>query len=191
MKLKALIFLSFAILLANCEVTSEVPQIEAPLVLETKALDVTVCDLKNDPAKYNHKRVKLSGNFFRGFEVSSLYDPTCKSNQMIWVESADAMNLNLREELVGVEGLEVEGMNLRPLSEDTIFTKYDELLADGQDVKATVVGTFFSGKKTQFPGEPPRTFYTGYGHMGASSLFIVQEVLSAEPSTAKDKIIVE
>ena len=55
------------------------------------------------------------------------------------------------------EELEVEGMKL-PLTEDTVFTKYDKLLAKGKNVKATVVGTFFSGKKTQFPGEPPELF---------------------------------
>src|SRR5215216_3694831 len=67
-------------------VSAQLIKVEAPSAAETKALEVSVCDLKNDPAKYNHSSVKISGYFSRGFENSSLYDPGCKSDQSIWVE---------------------------------------------------------------------------------------------------------
>lgn len=190
---KARIFLTiFAFLTVSCGVDSQIPQVDAPSVAETpavaemEAVDVTVCDLKNDPAKHNKKLIKVSGYFARGFEVSALYDPSCKSEQVIWVELGGERSVGVMY-CCGVEpkrtreaDLEVEGIKI-PLTEDSIFRKYDDLLAKGKNVKATVVGTFFSGKKMQLSETGP-AFYGGYGHMGIGSLFVVQQVLSAEPT---------
>lgn len=186
-----------ALLTASCGINRQIPQIDAPSVAETpsivktEAIDVTVCDLKNDPAKYNKKPVKVSGNFARGFEVSALYDPSCKSDQVIWVELGGKRSVGVMY-CCGVaptrtreEELEVEGIKM-PLTEDTVFKKYDDLLAKGKNVNATVVGTFLSGEKMQFSEKAP-TYYGGYGHFGIGSLFIVQQVLSAEPTKIKNK----
>lgn len=169
----------------------EVLKIEAPSVAETKAQEPSVCDLKNDPPKYNKSIVKVTGYFSRGFEDSSLYDPSCKSHQWIWVELGGKRSINVMyccgftPKPTREEELEVEGMKLS-LTEDAKFTKYDKLLAHGKNVKATVIGTFLSGEKTQFSEDTP-VFYGGYGHMGIGSLFVVQQVLSVETTKIKDR----
>jgi len=40
---------------------------------------VTVCQLKGDPAAYNHKLVEVTGFVSHAFEDFSLFDPTCSS----------------------------------------------------------------------------------------------------------------
>lgn len=161
----------------------------APSDIETKAQDVTVCDLKNDPAKYNHVSVKLTGYFSRGFEDSTLYDPGCKSEQWIWVElggkkSVDVMYCcGISPKPTRDEELKVEDVSL-PLVDDENLKKYDEILSKGKKVQATVIGTFFSGKKIRYSKDSPE-FYGGYGHMGIGSLFVVQQVISYEK--AKDQ----
>ena len=173
-------------------VDEDIAQVAAPSALETIAQDVSVCDLKNEPAKYNHSLVKLTGYFSRGFEDSTLYDPTCKSNQWIWVELGGKRSIGVMyccgftPERVREQELEVEGVKL-PLTEDATFNQYDEWLSKGKNVKATVIGTFFSGKKVQYSKDSP-AFYGGYGHMGIGSLFIVQQVLSSEVTKTKNKI---
>ena len=106
--------------------SARVLEVEAPSTAETKAQEVSVCDLKNDPAKYNHSMVKVSGYFSRGFEDSTLYDPRCKSRQWIWVElggkrSVDVMYCcGFTPSSTREEELEVEGIKL-PLTEDANF----------------------------------------------------------------------
>jgi len=163
-----------------------------PSVEETTAQDVTVCDLKSDPAKYNHSLVKLTGYFSRGFEDSTLYDPSCKLDQWIWVELGGKRSVgvmyccNVPATRVREQELEVEGVKL-PLTEDVTFNKYDNWLAKGKKVRATVIGTFFSGKKIQYSKDSP-AFYGGYGHMGIGSLFIVQQVVSSEVTKTENKL---
>ena len=153
------------------------------------AVPVTVCDLKNDPAKYNHYTVMLTGFFSRGFEDSSLYDPRCRAQQWIWVELGGTRSVNVMyccgfaPSPYRTRELEVEGIRL-PLTEDLTFTKYDNWLASGKNVKATVIGTFFSGKKGV---NALGSGYGGYGHMGIGSLFVVQQVLTSEVTKVKDR----
>ena len=170
----------------------QLPEVEAPSAAETIAQEVSVCDLKKDPAKYNHSMVKVRGYFSRGFEDSTLYDPGCKkSRQWIWVELGGKRSVSVMyccgftPKPTREEELEVEGIKL-PLTEDANFAKYDKFLADGKNVKATVIGTFFSGEKIQYSEETP-VFYGGYGHMGIGSLFIVQQVISAEVTKAENR----
>ena len=80
--------ISHGITASSCTLNAQMPKIDAPSVAETEVRNVSVCDLKNDPAKYNHASVKISGYFSRGFEDSTLYDPVCNSQQWIWVELA-------------------------------------------------------------------------------------------------------
>jgi hypothetical protein len=109
-----------------------IAQVKAPSVEETKAQDVSVCDLKNDPAKYNHSLVKISGYFSRGFEDSTLYDPTCKTRQWIWVELGGRRSIGVMyccgftPKRTREEELKVEGIKL-PLMEDETFNRYDNL----------------------------------------------------------------
>jgi hypothetical protein len=172
------------------EALIEAQKVEVPNdATENKPLDVSVCDLKNDPAKYNHSLVKLTGYFSRGFEDSNLFDPACKSNQFIWVDLGGKRSINVMyccgfsPKPYREQELEVEGIKL-PLTEDAIFNQYDKALAKGKNVKATVIGTFFSGEKVKYPGG---TFYSGYGHMGIGSLFVVQQVLSSDIIKVRNK----
>jgi len=178
--------------LLQCNANAQIQQVDPPASMETKALEVSVCDLKNDPAKYNHSVVKVTGYFSRGFEDSTLYDPTCKTNQWIWVELGGKRSVNVmyccgftpkstREKELVVEGIKL------PLTDDASFAKYDKLLAAGKNVKATVTGTFFSGKKTQWSENAP-VYYGGYGHMGIGSLFVVQQVHSVEPTKIENRL---
>jgi len=71
---------------------------------------VTVCELKNDPARYNHSTVILTGYFSRGFEDSTLSDPSCESRQWSAREECssifailDQNFLQLQAELVDTE----------------------------------------------------------------------------------------
>jgi hypothetical protein len=169
----------------------QVLNVEVPVAAEAKAEDVSVCDLKNDPARYNHASVKVSGYFSRGFEDSTLYDPGCKSDQWIWVELGGKRSIDVMyccgstPKPTRDEELEVEGIKL-PLTEDANFEKYNKFLADGKNVKATVIGTYFSGERIQYSKELP-VFYGGYGHMGIGSLFVVQQVRSVELTKTKDR----
>lgn len=182
---------ALALSLAACDQGKEVPNlevIEAPSVAETVAKEVTVCDLKNDPAKYNRVQVKVTGYYSRGFEESELFDPGCKSRQWIWVDMGGKRSIDVMyccgftPSPTREEELEVEGVQL-PIVEDASFNKYDELLAKGTNVKATVIGTYFSGEEQHYPnGE---TAWAGYGHMGIGTLFVVQQVLSVEPTNTK------
>lgn len=171
--------------------SAQVLEIEAPSSAETKAQETSVCELKNQPTKYNHSIVKVSGYFSRGFEDSSLYDPSCKARQWIWVELGGKKSIGVMyccgftPKRTREEELEVEGIKL-PLTEDANFAKYDKFLADGKNVKATVIGTFFSGEETQYAEDAP-AFYGGYGHKGIGSLFVVQEVLSIEVTKTENR----
>ncbi|MEP6947053.1 MAG: hypothetical protein ABJA02_14120 [Acidobacteriota bacterium] len=177
--LKWALLLAAMLFAVSCDSSDEragnVP-VPGPLVssrIPAAAQNASVCDLKNDPPKYNEVAVKVTGYFSRGFEVSALYDPTCKSIQPIWVQPDRP------------EQLEVDDISL-PVVEDANFDKYDDLLASGKSVKATVVGTFFSGEKMQNRENGP-IYYEGYGHMGIGSLFVVQQVLSVETTKIKQK----
>ncbi|MFZ1702416.1 MAG: hypothetical protein WBO10_16690 [Pyrinomonadaceae bacterium] len=184
---KQLLFISCAIAFSGCSPYSRIPEVVPPSTAGTTAQDVTVCDLKEDPPKYNHKVVKVKGYFSRGFEVSALYDPTCESDQVIWVELGGKRSVDVMY-CCGVvpkaerdEELEVEGIEL-PLTEDDKFILYNKLLSEGENVKATVIGTYFSGERIEWPG---RVGYGGFGHFGIGSLFIVQRVLSTERTSVK------
>lgn len=170
-----------------------IPAVVVSPAIETKPQDVSVCDLKDDPAKNNHVLVKLSGYFSRGFEDSNLYDPSCKSEQWIWVEIGGRRSVGVMY-CCGVapkdtrdEDLQVEGLKL-PFVEDDKFKAFDKLFdkkGTGR-AKATVIGTYFSGEKTQWSKTAP-VYYGGYGHMGMASLFVVQQVLSSERSKIENK----
>jgi hypothetical protein len=190
--MKQILFLALVIAASGCRLDAQVRQIEAPSVAETTAQEVSVCDLKKDPAKYNHALVKVTGHFSRGFEDSTLYDPTCKARQWIWVELGGKRSIGVMyccgftPKRTREQELEVEGIKL-PLTEDATFKKYYDWLATGKRVKATVIGSFFSGEKTQYSKDAP-VFYGGYGHMGIGSLFVVQQVLSSEITKTENKL---
>ena len=157
---------------------------------DERPLRVNVCDIAADPAAYNKKLVQINGFVSRGFEDSSLFDPTCNRRYGIWVEIGGKVSTGTMY-CCGVSSarsrskdLEVEGETIPLIANDT-FYKFDKLLERKPDsiAKATLVGRFFSGKKTVFPGGE---YWTGYGHMGMNSLFVIQEVVDVAAHDQKD-----
>src|SRR5260370_8423474 len=47
---------------------------------------VTICQLKSDPAKYNHKLIEVTGFISHGFEDFGLFDPMCEAKGNIWLD---------------------------------------------------------------------------------------------------------
>ena len=152
---------------------------------------VTACDLKANPAAYNHKVIEVTGFVSHGFEDFGLFDPSCPSWPYVWLEyggtkksgtmyccgvSADRS----RPKEFAVEGIEV------PLTTDEHFDAFDTLIHNPPDtvVRTTLVGRFFAGKQTRFlNGEVE---WRGYGHMGCCSLLAIQQVISVDPHDRED-----
>lgn len=147
--------------------------------------EVSVCQLAADPAKYNHKLVKVSAFFSHGFEDSSVYDPACDSRFNIWFEYG-GKNVTGTMYCCGVtaarkrpEMIEVENIPI-PLLVNNQFKTFDNLLHSRGDsvLHATVIGRFFAGEKTKVANGEER--WMGYGHMGMSSLLVLQEVVKTD-----------
>ena len=47
---------------------------------------VTICQLKSDPAAYNHKLVEVTGFVSHAFEDFTVFEPTCPSYPGVWLE---------------------------------------------------------------------------------------------------------
>jgi hypothetical protein len=152
---------------------------------------VTVCEVKSNPAEYNHKLIELTGFVSHGFEDFGLFDPSCPSWPYVWLEYGGTKKSGTmyccgvsanrsRPKELAVEGIEV------PLTADEHFDAFDTLIHNPPDtvVRTTLVGWFFAGKETRFPnGE---VSWRGYGHMGCCSLLAIQQVISVDPHDRED-----
>lgn len=153
--------------------------------LAEEPIAVTVCDVLNDPAAYNHKLLKISGVVSRGFEDFTLSDESCSTpSSDIWIELGGRVGSQVmyccgvttdksRPSPLVVEGIETS------LVENRAFNRFQSLTLGARGYKtarATLVGRFFSGKKRTFAG---RDHWVGFGHMGFHSLLVVQEVIEA------------
>ena len=151
---------------------------------------VSVCQLKSDPAKYNHKLVEVTGFVSHGFEDFGFFDPTCESKASIWLDYGGTKASNTmyccgvvpghtRPQIVSVEGITI------PLVENDRFKEFDGMIRNKYDLTmhATIIGRFFPGEKVQYPsGE----FWSGYGHMGCCMLLMIQQVVSVDPHNRND-----
>jgi hypothetical protein len=171
-------------LASQSEVVSPPNEVAAVQQSETPK-KVTVCDITKDPAAYNHELLEVTAFVSRGFEDSSLYDPSCSSRFGIWVEIGGKTKTGVMyccgvsSERDRPEEMVVEGLSV-PLVDDEVFKRFDSLLERKPDsvAHATLVGRFFSGKKETFPGGEA---WVGFGHMGMSSLFVIQQVTTVDP----------
>ncbi len=157
------------------------------------SVQATVCEVKKDPAAYNHKLVELTGMVSHAFEDFTLFDPTCPSYPEIWLEyggkskSGTMYCCGVSADRHRPKELVIEDIPI-PLTDDKQFRDFDKLIQPpfrsgryGAIVHATVVGRFFAGRKMQYP---KGTFWGGFGHMGCCSLLAIQEVKSV---TAQDR----
>jgi hypothetical protein len=150
-----------------------------PLFAEEPIM-VSVCQLLEDPGRYNHRLIEISGSVSRGFEDFTLNDKSCKGRDTIWLElgtqgsevvyccgvSADAK----RNSALVIEGIETR------LVVDAMFERFQKITMPKHGygkAKVTLVGRYFSGSKQLLPGG---TSWVGYGHMGLSTLLVIEQV---------------
>jgi hypothetical protein len=140
---------------------------------------VTVCELKSDPAAYNHKLVEITGFISHGFEDFTLFDPTCPSWPGVWLEYGGKRSREPKVEDIPI-----------PLADNEQFRQFDKLInppfrsgAHGSVVHATLSGRFFSGRQMKYP---KGTFWGGYGHLGCCTLLAIQGVKSVDPQNRND-----
>ncbi len=149
---------------------------------------VSLCRLSNDPGAFNRKSVEVSAFVSHGFEDSSVFESGCGERYAgIWMEYGGTSSTatmyccgftpkSTRPAVLTVEGVEL------PLVDNDNFKTLNALLHkdSGRTVRATLRGTFFSGKQDPY-GNGKKDLWGGYGHMGCCSLFVIQEVVSVLP----------
>ncbi len=142
---------------------------------------VTLCDLANDPAKYNHREIEISGFVSHAFEDFTLFEPRCESPElMVWLEygglygSGTTYCCNDPSQTRRAP-LEVEGIRTT-LLQDGEFRRFDSIIQRHPDtlIRATLRGRYFSGEKEKLPGG---TVWRGYGHFGMASLLVIEKVV--------------
>lgn len=159
-------------------------------------LKISACQLKTDPSAYNHKLVEVEAFVSHDFEDFTLFDPTCRSAQGIWLEyggKAKSDTVYCCGPTAGKsrpQELTVENIPI-PLVENDQFKKFDRQVQPpfrsgrfGSVVHAVLVGRFFAGSKQQLSAG--KSLWRGYGHMGCCSLLAIQEVKSVSPQDRAD-----
>ncbi len=185
----AIILAVLGISTTNVDATPALKSSE-PQVERDEVSRVSLCEVMKDPAAFNKTKIEVIGFVSRGFEDSGLFDPTCSSHVSIWVEIGGTKRTGtmyccgVSSTKTRPQELMVDGISL-PLADDKKFLEFEEMFQKMPDsiVRASLVGTYFSGEKQKFPGGE---FWVGYGHMGMSSLFVIQQVLSVDPRDRKD-----
>ncbi len=151
---------------------------------------VTLCQLKSDPAKYNHRLIEITGFISHGFEDFTISDPACSSWPDVWLEyggtaaSGTMYCCGVTASRTRPTPLVIEKISI-PLVDNEQFSKFDKLLQRRPDsvVHATIVGRFFSGEQVKYPSG---TCWGGYGHMGCCSLLAIQQVISVDTQDRVD-----
>lgn len=166
------------------------PSSESRQKQDSEPEQVTLCQLKNDRAAYNHKLVQVTGFVSHGFEDFTLTDPSCSSRFDVWLEyggtaaSGTMYCCGVTAARDRPQQLLVENISV-PLVDDERFHQFDKLLQRRPDsvVRATIIGRFFSGEKSESAGG---VFWGGYGHLGCCSLLAIQQIASVDPQDRED-----
>ncbi|AIF45954.1 hypothetical protein [Dyella japonica] len=156
-------------------------------------VQVSVCQLLEDPGRYNHALVEVTGRAGHGFEDFSLTAGHCADSvhvSGIWLEyggthaSGTMYCCGVTRIRTRPEALVVEGVTTR-LRDDKVFQDFDQIIQKEPYARAqvTVVGRFFSGEPRQFPRG---TVWAGYGHMGLFSLLVIEQVLAVSALPDQD-----
>lgn len=146
---------------------------------------VSLCELAKNPAKYNHQEIEISGFVSHAFEDFTIFDPTCESPEVrVWLEYGGRYGSGTTyccndPSQVRTQDLVVDGLRTT-LRQDGAFRTFDSLIQRHEDtiVHARLRGRYFSGEKQQLPGG---TMWTGYGHFGLTTLFVIEEVVRVDP----------
>lgn len=154
------------------------------------AVRVTPCQLKSDPASYNHNLLEITGFVSHGFEDFTLFDPACATWPDVWLEYGGTVNSGTMY-CCGVSNnrsrpheLEVEGIAVS-LVDNEAFRTFDRLIQRDPDsiVRATIIGRFFAGADSH---AAPGNLLRGYGHLGCCSLLAIQQVLAVDSQNKAD-----
>jgi len=151
---------------------------------------VNSCQLKQDPAKYNHALVQVTAFISHGFEDFTLFDPACPSWPHVWLEyggtvaSGTMYCCGATADRSRPNPVQVEDVPI-PLVVDERFKDFDRIIQRRPDTlaRATLVGRFFSGRQERLPGG---VIWGGYGHMGCCSLLAIQQVVAVESQSRTD-----
>lgn len=120
----------------------------------------TVCQLKSDPAAYEHKLVEVTGFVMTGGrEDFNLFDPACPERPDVKLKDG---------------GETIENITTR-LVDDARFNQFSNLLGNTV-VHATLVGRFFAAKEVQYEN--------GFRRSGRNRLAI-ERVVSVDPHSSK------
>ncbi|WP_285578112.1 hypothetical protein [Geothrix limicola] len=157
--------------------------------LAESVVDVEFCELVRDPGLYDHKLIKITGNASHGFEDFTLSSESCgKRPTYVWLEIGGKIGSRTtyccgqtyeetRKKALIVQGFETTVIN------DVAFAKFmDVVIKEDSQAKVTVIGRFFAGNKST---NPNGTFWSGFGHMGAYSLLVIQQVVSVVSPSSK------
>ena len=131
---------------------------------------VSACQVKANPAAFNHKIIEVTAFIYHGFEQFTLFDPACPEWPQISMEFG---------------GATVEQVPTALVTDDR-HREFARMIHSPPDrvVRATLVGRFFSGR--QHPMRNGDVIWNGYGHLGCCSLLVIQQVLSVDPQSRTD-----
>jgi hypothetical protein len=147
---------------------------------------VSLCELIQDKARFDRKRLRINAFVTYGFENFQLADPDCDRDANVWLTYGGTARSGAvyccpgeggtkeRRENVRIEGIEV------PLRRDAMLEDFRKLLSETHDttVYVTLTGWFFTGRKNE-AGRVDSL--AGYGHLGCCSLFVIEGVEDFEP----------
>jgi hypothetical protein len=155
----------------------------------------TLCQVKNDPANYNHMLVEITGFASHAFEDFTLSDPNCPLWPGVWLEYGGTVssrttyccgisNARNRPQELTVEHIPIS------LIENQQFRDFDRAIQPplrtglgDATVHVTLVGRFFSGRRIEYPNGH---VWGGYGHMGCCSLLAIQQVKDPDTQVRAD-----
>ena len=156
--------------------------------------DVSYCDLAKDPSAYDKTKVKITAFVTYGFEDFSLADPSCELPKglvsfSVWVTFGGEQESGViyccpGEALKRGVSLVVDGVPVSLVTDQTLAGLRRILTKERSSVvRLTSIGTFFAGREET---DERGSFWGGYGHLGGSSLFVIEKVESFEPHSRKD-----
>jgi len=157
-------------------------------IAQDTPLEVSACELAKDPGAFDKKAIRVRAGLSVHFEDFSLAVPDCEGKGWIWLAFGGDVpgivtsmaNDNVRT--LGVD-IKVEDVPYGIKKDENFQRLYALIAAGGQDhpkyrVTATLTGKFFAGEASK--SEDGKTSYSGYGHLGCCSLFLIMEVSNVE-----------
>jgi hypothetical protein len=149
-------------------------------------ITTTICQLKKDPAAWNHKLVAITGFATHASHNFTVYDPNCPTWPAIWLEYGGTINsgtvnccktLNDRHRS---QQFVVDDIPL-PLTVNQQFQDFDKSIQpplpagqSGAVEHATLIGRFFAGQRMEDADNGH--YWGGFGYLGCCSMLVIQEV---------------